>query len=152
MPMISLQIDQTLQERLDQIQKKLGYASRSECLRESIQAFIRANQDESSLEGHRIANITVYHAMREDILNKFTFELQKYENIIKTIDQYNLKNVIIKSLLVAGPGDEINDLFKTLSSDRLFKCTITFIIIPDKFEDIEPLEETDPSNEADLSN
>ena len=36
---------------------------------------------------------------------------------------------IIKNLVVAGSGEEIGDLFHELNSERLFKSSITYVII-----------------------
>ena len=128
-PMISLQISQDLVEKLDNIQKKLEYSSRSETLRESILYFIHEHQEELPKKGHQIAVIIVVHEAREDILDKFSNQTQKYENIIKSVTQYNMKNKIMKNLIVAGSGDEIGDLFHELNSERLFQSSITYVIV-----------------------
>ena len=129
MPMISLQISQDLIEKLDEVQKKLEYSSRSETLRESVLYFIQEHQDELPLTGHKIAVIIVVHDSREDILDKFSLQVEKYENIVKSITQYNLKKKIIKNLVVAGSGEEIGDLFHELNSERLFQSSITYVIV-----------------------
>ncbi|UYP47738.1 Nickel-responsive regulator [Candidatus Lokiarchaeum ossiferum] len=132
MPMISLQVNAQLINELDGIQKQLGVTSRSEILRMAINNLIRENQKEAPSESHRIACITVHHEVREDIYDRFLGLTEQHESIIKSIGQYNLKNIIIKSIMVAGSGTEIDDFFHSLSGDRLFKCTITYIIIPEK--------------------
>ena len=132
MPMISLQVNATLIEELDNIQKQLGFTSRSEILRVAINNLIRENQKEAPSESHRIASISVHHEVREDVYDRFLNFAQQHESIIKSISQYNLKNKVIKSIIVAGSGTEIDDFYHILSSDRLFKCTITYIIIPEK--------------------
>ena len=43
-PMISLQINQELVKKIDEVQEKLEYSSRSETLRESILYFIQEHQ------------------------------------------------------------------------------------------------------------
>lgn len=128
-PMISLQISQDLIKKLDEIQEKLEYSSRSETLRESVLYFIQEHQDDLPITGHKIAVIIVVHEAREDILDKFTLQAEKYENIIKSITQYNLKNKIMKNLIVAGSGEEIGDLFHELNSERLFQSSITYVIV-----------------------
>lgn len=133
MPMISLQISQKMQDELDQIQEKLGYASRSEILRESIKYFIQKNNREEPTEGVKIATINVhFEAKRLDIMDEFTEVNQKYDNLLKTINQYNLRNHVIKNIIVVGPATEIHEYFQTLSSNRHFSCTISYLIIPEK--------------------
>jgi len=127
--MISLQISAELVKKLDEVQEKLEYSSRSETLRESILYFIQEHQDSLPLTGHKIAVIIVVHEAREDILDKFTLQADKYENIIKSITQYNLKKKIMKNLIVAGSGEEIGDLFHELNSERLFQSSITYVIV-----------------------
>ena len=128
--MISLQISPELVEKLDEVQEKLEYSSRSETLRECILYFIQEHQEDlPSIKGHKIAVIIVVHEAREDILDKFSLQVGKYENIIKSVTQYNLKKKIIKNLVVAGSGEEIGDLFHELNSERLFQSSITYIII-----------------------
>ena len=128
-PMISLQISEDLIKKLDEIQEKLEYSSRSETLRESVLYFIQEHQDDLPLTGHKIAVIIVVHEAREDILDKFSLQVEKYENIVKSVTQYNLKKKIIKNLIVAGSGEEIGDLFHELNSERLFQSSITYVIV-----------------------
>ncbi len=132
MPMISLQVNSQLIEELDGIQKELGFTSRSEILRVAINNLIRENQKEAPSESHRIASITIHHEVREDVYDRFLSITQQHDSIIKSINQYNLQNKVIKSLIVAGSGTEIDDFYNLLSSDRLFKSTITYIIIPER--------------------
>lgn len=127
--MISLQISQDLIKKLDEIQEKLEYSSRSETLRESVLFFIQEHQDSLPIIGHKIAVIVVVHEAREDILDKFSLQVEKYENIVKSVTQYNLKNKIMKNLIVAGSGEEIGDLFHELNSERLFQSSITYVIV-----------------------
>ncbi len=128
-PMISLQINPELVKKLDEVQEKLEYSSRSETLRESILYFIQEHQDSLPLTGHKIAVIIVVHEAREDILDKFSLQVDKYENIVKSVTQYNLKKKMIKNLVVAGSGEEIGDLFHELNSERLFQSSITYVIV-----------------------
>ena len=127
--MISLQVSPEMVKKLDEIQEKLEYSSRSETLRESVLFFIQEHQDELPITGHNIAVIIVVHEAREDILDKFSLQVRKYENIIKSVTQYNLKKKIIKNLVVAGSGEEIGDLFHELNSERLFQSSITYVIV-----------------------
>ena len=130
-PMISLQISEDLIKKLDEIQEKLDYSSRSETLRECILYFIQDQEQQQTLpiKGHKIAVIIVVHDAREDILDKFSLQVEKYENIIKSVTQYNLKKKIMKNLIVAGSGEEIGDLFHELNSERLFQSSITYVIV-----------------------
>jgi metal-responsive CopG/Arc/MetJ family transcriptional regulator len=132
MPMISLQVNASLIEELDAIQKSLEYTSRSEVLRVSINNFIRENQKKIPTEEHRIASITIHHDVREDIYDRFLTLIQQHESIIKSNNQYNLRSKVIKTLIVAGSGIEIDDFYQTISGDRLFKTTITYLIIPEQ--------------------
>ena len=129
--MISLQISEDLIKKLDEIQEKLEYSSRSETLRECILYFIQEqeHQERLPITGHKIAVIIIVHEAREDILDKFSLQVEKYENIVKSVTQYNLKKKIIKNLIVAGSGEEIGDLFHELNSERLFQSSITYVIV-----------------------
>jgi len=131
MPMISLQISEDLIKKLDELQEKLDYSSRSETLRESVLYFIQEQEQQESLpiKGHKIAVIIVVHDAREDILDKFSLQIEKYENIVKSVTQYNLKKKIMKNIVVAGSGEEIGDLFHELNSERLFQSSITYVIV-----------------------
>ncbi len=128
-PMISLQVSPEMVKKLDEIQEKLEYSSRSETLRESVLYFIQEHQDELPITGHKIAVIIVVHEARDDILDKFSLQVKKYENIVKSITEYNLKKKIIKNIVVAGSGEEIGDLFHELNSERLFQSSITYVIV-----------------------
>ena len=129
--MISLQISEDLIKKLDELQEKLDYSSRSETLRESVLYFIQEQEQQESLpiKGHKIAVIIVVHDAREDILDKFSLQIEKYENIVKSVTQYNLKKKIMKNIVVAGSGEEIGDLFHELNSERLFQSSITYVIV-----------------------
>ena len=133
MPMISLQISEELQDDLDQLQLSGNYSSRSECLRGMITDYISNHTKELS-DKHQIAIITVHHEIREDIATKYSDMLDQAEDIIKSVSQYHLKNRIIKIILVSGFGQEINDLYKQFEADRLYQCTITYLVIPEKDE------------------
>lgn len=131
--MVSLQISKEMQEELDLIQHKLGFSSRSETLRESIKYYMQMNQREEPTEGIKIATINLhYEANRPDIAEELTNINQKYENLIKTINQYNLRNNVIKNIITSGPATEIHEYFQILSSNRHFNCTISYLIIPNK--------------------
>ncbi|MHA1675359.1 MAG: CopG family ribbon-helix-helix protein [Promethearchaeota archaeon] len=133
MPMISLQISKDLQDDLDEIQKSGNYSSRSECLRGMIVDYIR-NHTEQLSDKHRIAIITVHHEIREDIATKYADIMNHSEEIIKSVSQYHLKNRIIKIILVSGFSIEINELYEQFEADRLYKSTITYLVIPEKEE------------------
>jgi metal-responsive CopG/Arc/MetJ family transcriptional regulator len=139
MPMISLQIPKTLQEELDAVQAKLELPSRSETLRECINLFIRENSKNTGpTKGHKIANISVVHqTKRAEVLDIFGEICIKHEHLIKSISQYNLKNHLVKSIITAGAGEEIHEFYQTLSKDRHFQCSITYLLIPEKFPEEE---------------
>ena len=133
MPMISLQIPKALQEELDAVQAKLDLPSRSETLRECINLFIRENLKIGPTTGHKIANISVVHeTKRAEILDTFGEICLQHENLIKSVSQYNLKNNLVKSIIVAGAGEEIHEYYQSLSKDRHFQCSITYMILPEK--------------------
>lgn len=137
MPMVSMQVDDELMEEFDQLQKNLGYTSRSEALRQSILSFIQKNQSSLPAKEHRVATITVHHEKREDVIDQFIELTQNHEHIIKSINQYNLKEIIVKTMIVAGKTQEINDLFNALNTKSNFKCTINFLIISEQTENKE---------------
>ena len=127
--MISLQISQDLVNKLDEIQEKLEYSSRSETLRESVLFFIQEHQEELPIKGHKIAVIIVVHEAREDILDKFSLQVEKYENIVKAVVDLTDVGNRLQDLIVAGSGEEIGDLFHELNSERLFQSSITYVIV-----------------------
>ena len=63
--MISLKVDDNFIEEFDKIQKKIGFSSRSEALRESILLFIKHHQEVMDVSGHRIANLVVYYEAKK---------------------------------------------------------------------------------------
>jgi len=129
--MISLKVDDNLIEEFDKIHQKLGFSSRSEALRESILLFIKNHQEEMEVEGHKIANVVVYYpSQRQEIYNEFSQISMKYEHILKSITQYSLKKYIIRSMIVAGDGDEIDDFYNSLSRSKNFKTILQFITLP----------------------
>lgn len=130
MPMISLQISQELMEKFDNIQRELNFSSRSEALREAILAFLQQNNDKIDHSGHNIATITVTHPVREDIMNQFSDIIENYDQLIKSIYEYNIKNAIVKVLMVAGDGNEIDDLYKKFTTERYFTAFMSYILIP----------------------
>ncbi len=132
--MISLQVSSELQKNLDHVQEKLGYSSRSELLREMILEYIRDHTKDLPAISHQLAVITVHYEAREDIATKFSEITLQYDELIKSITQYNLKTRIIKIMLLAGNSRDINEFYREISGDRLFKSTITFLVIPEKKE------------------
>jgi len=133
--MISLQINDKMQKELDTIQEELGFSSRSEALRESIKQFILHYREDKAPKGYKIANITLHHeAGRKDILDEFSDLIQQYENLIKSISQYHLRNNVIKTLIVGGLGPEIHEFFHLLTSNRHFSSHIIYLLIPEKIK------------------
>lgn len=131
MPMISLQVTQELMDEFDKVWERMNISSRSEALRKSILYFIDAHKQEAPVEGRKVAVLTVHHETREDILDKFTEYINKYNRIVKSVNSYNLKTRVLKSIIVGGLAAEINDFYNELQTDRLFITTISYIIIPE---------------------
>ena len=146
--MISLQISQDLMGQFDAVWEKMNLSSRSEALRQSILTFIEKNQESSPLEGHKVAVITLHHGLREDILDKFTELTDRYEPIIKSINQYNLKNYIVKTMIISGPAEEIREFFNILKADRLFSCSISYILLEQENPD-DQVKEKEADNKND---
>jgi len=134
MPMISLQVNQELMDEFDKVWEKMNISSRSEALRKSILTFIDTHKEEAPVEGRKVAVITVHHEMREDILDKFMDYINKYQRIVKSVNNYNLKTRVLKSIIVGGLAAEINDLYNELQTDRLFVTTISYFILPEDEE------------------
>ncbi|MCF2141699.1 MAG: hypothetical protein K9W44_16730 [Candidatus Lokiarchaeota archaeon] len=134
MPMISLQVSAELQKNLDIIQEKLGFSSRSELLRSIILEFLSSHTKDLPILGHQIAVVTAHYEAREDIATKFSAIVQQYDELIKSISQYHLRTRIIKTLLLSGNSRDINDFYREISGDRLYKSTITYLVIPEKSE------------------
>ena len=127
--MISLQVTKELVDEFDKIRKDLGFSSRSEALRESILFFIKENQTKTVQTGHKIASITVQHDIREDILDLFDETTRNYANLVKSMNQYNLKKKMVKTLIAAGDASEIDELYNAFATQRLFQCTLTYLVI-----------------------
>ena len=128
--MISVQVEDSLIDEFDIVRGKLGFSSRSKALRESIQFFIEKNQSEIVIEGHKIANMIVqYDGPNEIVSNRFSTLTNKYNHLIKSINQYNLKTNIIQTMIVAGFAEEIQEFYNEVMISKNFKTTITYLIV-----------------------
>jgi CopG family nickel-responsive transcriptional regulator len=125
--MISMQISEEQISEFDAIQRKLGYNSRSEALREAINQFILHNtQEQVALDrGHRLAVVSVVYALAEQTLEEVQEINQVHTNLVHSIQEYRTTERVVQVTIVTGDSSEIEDYVAAFAPGKGYQVSVT---------------------------
>ncbi|MFX1397074.1 MAG: ribbon-helix-helix protein, CopG family [Promethearchaeota archaeon] len=129
MPIISLQLNDELLERFENVRRKSGFQSKSEALRGAIVNFIKNHENFENFEGYKIMTINLVYPLKEVIVDEITELISQFSSVIKTISDWRIAEKKIETVLAVGEFSMIKDLFQKLSNIRDVNCSIHEIII-----------------------
>jgi len=120
---IGISLPESLLEKFDVIIKKRGYSSRSEGIRDAIRGYIRYYDWMSSVEGERVATITLAYNHKqkgvEDVLGNIQ---HKYLDIIRSTVHVHLENEnCMEVIILEGEGKKIKEIFENLINNKGLK-------------------------------
>ena len=129
MPIISLQIDDDLLTRFNEVKDKRGYASKSKALRDSIIEFIENYEKFEGLKGYKIMTINLIYPIEVGLLSIVSDICEKYRNLIKAMMDWRIATKKIEIILVIGEIEFIKDFFNELKRIKDITSSIHEIII-----------------------
>jgi len=129
MPIISLQIDEDLLTRFNEVKDKRGYASKSKALRDSIIEFIENYEKFEDLKGYKIMTINLIYPIEAGLLSVVSDLCDKYRNLIKAMMDWRIATNKIEIILVVGEIELIKDFFNELKRIKDITSSIHEIII-----------------------
>ena len=120
---IGISLPESLLEKFDVIIKNRGYSSRSEGIRDAIRGYIRYYDWMSSIEGKRVATITLAYNHKqkgvEDVLGNIQ---HKYLDIIRSTVHVHLENEnCMEVIILEGEGKKIKEIFENLIKNKGLK-------------------------------
>ncbi|HUW68508.1 MAG TPA: nickel-responsive transcriptional regulator NikR [Candidatus Nanoarchaeia archaeon] len=120
---IGISLPESLLEKFDVIIKNRGYSSRSEGIRDAIRGYIRYYDWMSSIEGERVATITLAYNHKqkgvEDVLGNIQ---HKYLDIIRSTVHVHLENEnCMEVIILEGEGKKIKEIFENLIKNKGLK-------------------------------
>ena len=120
---IGISLPESLLDKFDVIIKNRGYSSRSEGIRDAIRGYIRYYDWMSSIEGERVATITLAYNHKqkgvEDVLGNIQ---HKYLDIIRSTVHVHLENEnCMEVIILEGEGKKIKEIFENLIKNKGLK-------------------------------
>ncbi len=117
MAIISISINDDILEKLSDLQKRMGFAGRSEIIRAGVRAFVQEEKQRQDLSGHMNAILMVVHEDRYD--DEVARIKHDYEDLITT----HLHNKIdavrcVEVFVMEGEGKKIESVTNGFLSNK----------------------------------
>lgn len=115
MTVVSISLEDSLLEQLDQLKEELGYSGRSEIFRSAIRSFIAEKKEIDRLEGDVDCLITITH--EDGSLNDISEIQHEYQNLVKTqIHDHVKDHKCLQTFVMDGDGGEVREFWERLQS------------------------------------
>jgi metal-responsive CopG/Arc/MetJ family transcriptional regulator len=119
MEIISMSLDRETVGKLNAIQKKLGFRSRSKLMRATIDSLLNEYKVMEELAGHCDAVFTVtYNYGKKDALGHL---LAQFEDVIRTEMHQHHEGVHLRVLIICGQAKRIRELFAALKTGKMVR-------------------------------
>lgn len=126
MEILSISIDDETLKRLNEIQKSLGFKSRSKMLRSAVLGMAKDYEILEKLKGE-VESVFVL-TYNESEKNNVSDQLHKFESAIKTeLHQHN-SHTCIDVLNIHSDSKKISEIFSTLKRNKSI-YSVTYVII-----------------------
>jgi CopG family nickel-responsive transcriptional regulator len=129
---IGISLPESLLEKFDVIIKNRGYSSRSEGIRDAIRGYIRYYDWMSSIEGERVATITLAYNHKQKGIEDVLGNIQhKYLDIIRSTVHVHLENEnCMEVIILEGEGKKIKEILENLVKNKGLKYVKLNTIVP----------------------
>jgi metal-responsive CopG/Arc/MetJ family transcriptional regulator len=119
MEIISMSLDKETVTKLDAMQKKLGFRSRSKLMRATIDSLLNEYKVLEELKGHcdAVFNVT-YNYKKKDELSHL---LKEFEDIIRTEIHQSHAGMHLRVLIICGNAERIRELFSKLKAGKMVR-------------------------------
>lgn len=129
MKIISLQINDDLLQRFEEVRIQSGFNSKSEALRDAIVKFIEANEIFENMKGYKIMAINLVYPFKDVIADEISEIYSRFHSIIKAITDWRIAEKKIEVILAIGDVLIIKDLHNSIAKIKDVICSIHEVII-----------------------
>ncbi len=129
MEILSISMDKEELRQLGQIQKKLGYKSRSKMLRSALQSLVKDYADLEELQG-KVESVFVL-AYPDSQKNNVSNLLHKFEDTIKTEMHHHHQGTCIDILNLETDAKATRGFFSAVKSSKSIR-SVTYSIVNEK--------------------
>jgi CopG family transcriptional regulator, nickel-responsive regulator len=120
MPIVSLSLPDQMVKSMDEIQKSVGFAGRSELVRAAIRLLLEDTRDKNGLTGKANAVVVVGHASVDE--EPVTRLKHSYGDIVKThIHTRVSQEDCIEVFILVGEGQQISAMAKGFEREKKIK-------------------------------
>lgn len=126
MEILSISMDDESLKRLNEVQKRLGFKSRSKMLRSAVLSMIKDYDVIDSLKGN-VKTIFVL-TYNEHEKNNVSDLLHKYEDAIKTELHQHTSGTCIDVLNIQTDAKRVKEIFSNLKRDKSI-YSVTYMVI-----------------------
>ena len=123
---MSISIDKEALKQLEQIQKRLGYKSRSKMLRSALQSLVK---DYEALEGLRgTVEIVFVLSYKESEKNHVSNTIHGFKGSIKSELHQHGSESCIDVLNIRAPAGKVREMFSVLKRNRCIYSVVYSVI------------------------
>ncbi|MBI5047076.1 hypothetical protein HZC07_05100 [Candidatus Micrarchaeota archaeon] len=119
MEIISMSIDDETLQKLEKVQDKFGFKSRSKLLRATLNSLLNEYQVLDSLKGHSDAVFMITYKDNEK--HKISDALHKFEDCIKTVIHQHHVGICLEVVIVCAEARRLRELFGLLKKEKSVK-------------------------------
>ncbi len=117
MPIVSLSLTDQMLKSMDEIQKSVGFAGRSELVRAAIRMLLEDTRAKDAIAGMTTAVIVVGHDKEDE--EPVTRLKHRYEDIVKThVHCRPTHEDCVEVFVLAGDGREISTMAKEFEREK----------------------------------
>lgn len=128
MEILSISIDKEALRRLEQVQKRLGYKSRSKMLRNAVLGMIQDYDKLESLTGNVESVFVLTYSESEK--NHVSDILHRFEDTIETEVHHHHSGMCIDVLNINTKAQRTRDIFGALKGSKCI-YSVTYSVVPE---------------------
>lgn len=113
MTVVSISLNETLLEKLEEIEEEQGFSGRSEVIRTAVRNFIDERKNLDELEGEASAVMTVNYEHDTGL------ETHQFQELIKSqLHSHDTEGDCLQVFILEGPLEQIVDMKQELEAER----------------------------------
>jgi len=126
MEILSISVDDETRKSLDEIQKRLGFKSRSKLLRDAVQSLVKDYGALDSLAG--TVEIVFIMSYKEAEKNHVSNAVHKFKDCIKSELHQHGAETCIDVLNVRGSAKQVREMFGALKKNKCIHSVVYSVI------------------------
>jgi len=113
MAVVSISLNENLLEKLEDIEKSVGYSGRSEVIRTAVRDFISEKEDLEDLEGDITAVLNVRHE------NDAGIDIHDYQGLVRSqLHDHDGKGNCLQVFILEGDVDKVVEMYEFIESRK----------------------------------